>query len=300
MNPSISLKLRQLFVGQGVVDLPHDMVEGAEDILSPLEFFHALDHPESATMCIVQYRQDAAATSSSCPLDLCTRSVLRVVDPTGSRFSLLTIIDILHHMFGDLSKLSFSYDSHCYDVSSTGSVIFRTEIFLGGLSVASIKYLQSTIGESCTPVPVFMEFYLEHLSVYACQRDSVYDLQVGNRETYRDLFSRREDEVAAYCGDDTSVENEKLLFERLVSESQLQFRMQLFYLAYTSLLSAHHVACQIRTKTGVNSERYRNCVDTVYAMYRDIVSALLRPSGQEDSTEEIASGKEEVHEDIRP
>ncbi|MDO5716574.1 MAG: glycine--tRNA ligase subunit alpha [Tissierellia bacterium] len=270
MNKIIN-QIREGYKTVPIVELPSDFVEVGRDIATPVELFYVLSHEKEVCMTHIKVRDLKKASYSEHPMETSQPSVLRLIDSTGQWLNLEILIQSLQSMFEDFDDYILTYDTEREFLQLSEATVIRTNVYMNGLKVAALRYIQSFLKEQLSVIPVVIEYHLEHIAMLSESAFSVFDLAAGDNMKLKDLYGLREREIRSYIFDDTTIENEQLLFERYVSEAQMLIRHNLRYLAYGFVIRAYNVLQLIRGKTGLHSEGYVKNMDTLNDFFRHIV-----------------------------
>ncbi len=132
------------------------------------------------------------------------------------------------------------------------------EVWLDGMEITQFTYFQQAGGIDLVDPAVEITYGLERLALYIQEKDSIYEMQFGNNDTYADLRYLEEKEHSVYCHELADPKRLFALFDISFEEAQQCINHQLVLPAYEYALKCSHLFNILDTRGALSvSERAR-------------------------------------------
>ena len=233
--------LENYWRSQGCVILPaYDMEVGA-GTMAPYTFFQVLNH-QSTAFCYVQPSRR----------------------PTDGRYGLNPNRVFKHHQMQVIIKPppqdiqdiyiksleSIGIDSHTHDIRfiednweapTLGAWGVGWEVWLDGMEITQFTYFQQAGGFDLPNPSVEITYGLERISLYIQEKDSIYEMNFGDKVSYKDLRFEEEEEQSIYCHDWADKERLYAMFQLYFEEGEHCLSQSLILPGYDYALKCSHV-----------------------------------------------------------
>jgi len=115
------------------------------------------------------------------------------------------------------------------------------EVWLDGMEITQFTYFQQAGGFDLPNPSVEITYGLERISLYIQEKDSIYDMNFGEKVTYRELRFAEEAQQSAYCHDLADKERLYALFQLFYEEGEHCLTQNLILPGYEYALKGSHV-----------------------------------------------------------
>ena len=249
----------------GLREIREDYIELNEDVLSYSELFFHLDNPNSISGANVRILNVGDMSFSIQGTKRSVSSIYRVVDQRKYTVNFKDVFLSIEHIFGNMDDYLFTFNSGEYHESSLGATISYSNIYANGFLIIKCKYFQSINDEHLDSVPLIIEYNLDNLS-YIFGDEEPIDFSVEHL---------RDNEFSSYIFEEMDYENENILFDSHISESEVHLREKRFVLAYIALIKSYKDVEIIKGKTGIFSEKYIDNMKRIREIYFEIKNEYL-------------------------
>ena len=274
------LALQQFWAEQGCVVLqPLDMEVGA-GTFHPGTFLRAIG-PENWNAAYVQpSRRPADGRYGENPNRLQHYYQFQVVMKPSPDNILDLYLESLKRLGFDPLVHDIRFVEDNWESPTLGAWGLGWEVWLNGMEVTQVTYVQQVGGIECYPVTGEITYGLERLAMYIQGVNSVYDLiwtrsPSGSVVTYGDVFHQNEVEMSRYNFEQANVEKLFELFDYYEAESQKLIANGLPLPAYEMVMKASHSFNLLDARKAISVTERQRFILRVRALARAVAQAYF-------------------------
>jgi glycyl-tRNA synthetase alpha chain len=237
---SIIFELEHFWEKHHCTILPAFDMEVGAGTMAPYTFFRVLSR-RSANICYVQpSRRPTDGRYAENPNRVYKHLQMQVIIKPVPE-------DIQAVYLKSLASLGISTKEHDirfiednWEAPTLGAWGVGWEVWLDGMEITQFTYFQQAGGLELTEPAVEITYGLERLSMYIQDKESIYDMQVGEFDSYRDLRYLDEKEQSAYCHEIADKGRLFSMFDICHEEGQHCIEHKLILPAYEYALKCSH------------------------------------------------------------
>ncbi|MEM6429207.1 MAG: glycine--tRNA ligase subunit alpha, partial [Deinococcota bacterium] len=141
-------------------------------------------------------------------------------------------LDSLKALDIDLRAHDLRFVEDTWELVNLGAWGLGWDVWLDGLSISRITYLQQLGGVALEPVTVKLSYGLARLAMHLQAAAHVYDVQYSPEHSLGDLYQVFEAQHSSYNFDHVDSSLQRELFERYEAEAMRLLELELVYPAY--------------------------------------------------------------------
>ncbi|TPW17655.1 MAG: glycyl-tRNA synthetase alpha chain, partial [Elusimicrobia bacterium] len=176
---------------------PYDVEKGA-GTFNPATFFGALTKAPTRAAYVEPCRRPADARYGENPNRFGKYFQYQVVLKPAPADVQQLYLRSLAAIGLDPKKHDVRWIEDDWESPTLGAAGVGWEVWLDGMEVTQFTYFQQVGGVTLDPIMVEITYGVERLVMYAQKKDSVFDVQYNDQQTYGDVFLQQEREFSRY------------------------------------------------------------------------------------------------------
>jgi glycyl-tRNA synthetase alpha chain len=162
--------------------------------------------------------------------------IIKPVPPDGQRLYLKS----LQYLGVDIHNHDIKFDEDNWASPSLGAWGVGWQVMCDGLEISQFTYFQQAGGIELNPNSMEITYGIERLGSFLDVKDSIYDLEWGNRVTYAHLRTEEERQFSVYNFEFADIHMLRNLYSQYQAEATRLVEANLYLPAFDYVLKCSH------------------------------------------------------------
>jgi len=237
----IIASLEHFWREQGCTILPAYDIEVGAGTMAPFTFFQVL-HKRDIALCYVQpSRRPTDGRYGLNPNRVFKHHQMQVIIKPPPMDIQEIYVKSLESIGIDPLAHDIRFIEDNWEAPTLGAWGVGWEVWLDGMEITQFTYFQQAGGFDLPNPSVEITYGLERISLYIQEKDSIYDMNFGEKVGYKELRFAEEAQQSSYCHDLADKERLLALFQLFFDEGAFCLTQNLILPGYEYALKCSHV-----------------------------------------------------------
>jgi len=168
----------------------------------------------------------------------------------------------------DLHKNDVRFIEDDWEQPTLGAWGLGWQVELNGIEISQFTYFQQVGSVDLKVIPVELTYGLERIAMFIQDRNSIFEVQWNDRNTWGDVYRQNEEEFSRYNFEQADIEFHKQLFDRYETEASRLLKEGLVYPAYDCVIKCSHAFNILDARGAISVSERTNYVARVRRLAR--------------------------------
>lgn len=269
-------KLSNFWKNNGLTVLPaYDMEVGA-GTMTPFTFFGVLSKKDTKLCYVQPSRRPTDGRYGENPNRVFKHHQFQVIIKPPP-FDIQDIyINSLSSIGIDCKVHDIRFVEDNWESPTLGAWGVGWEVWLDGMEITQFTYFQQAGGIDIPTSAVEITYGLERIAMYIQDKNSVYDIEVGDNLLYKDLRLEEEIEYSKYSLEEASIERLMELFDIFLAEGKSCIEKSLAYPALDYSLKCSHTFNLLDSRGSISVTERARFIGRIRELSKSVASLFIR------------------------